>query len=564
VEKIRRLKILGSFIGIMFSMQSCFLTEVLPEEAKRGKSPKVPDPPVVLPLVPKPSTLEPARMMRRLSIDLMGTLPEQKDVDLVVADSSRYFSIAERLLNSSIAAVNISQLHGRMWGIRSDQFPDLDRFIAAGDSVLGSALTSSMRNLIATEPIQYIRFQYENKLPFSNIFITPSSFGTEDLMNLWGTSSNGIAWIGQPWHFTQYAGDRPEAGIIGSPAFLASIDSRGFDKKAFEILSRFNCMSMENRDVHLFYKFSASEMLQDLSKISETTLLCADCHRPLENANRALKQFSTGSTFDEWKNYVDPASPPEGFYNGKSFIGAQGWLNALKEDPRIHRCEAQKLLSALNQREYGSFDTATISIGLARYFEQNESLLELVRAIVFSEDYRFDTVSPAITGNYLRQGSGVRTLRRFQWKNILSSLHPMLAELSYPESLDPGIDEALNHVDMVPTGQYWSSVDRLVRAAAEKIVEEELSDTSTVLTRRVLTALADKSSFGVSTDAVNTQIRLLWQRLTSENIEQDFVTYTAIQTLWAENKPEESEEKFRQAWRVILIAMLSHPRFINY
>ena len=158
----------------------------------------------------------------------------------------------------------------------------------------------------------------------------------------------------------------------------------------------------------------------------------------------------------------------------------------------------------------------------------------------------------------------MRNLRHFQWKNILSSLHPALAELDYPVSLDPGIDEAINHEDMVPSGQYWSSVDRLVRAAAERIVEEELSDNSTVLTRRVLTALADKSSFGIKTEAVNRQIKLLWQRLTSENIEDDFVTYTALQTLWAANNPEESEDKFRQAWRVVLIAMLSHPRFINY
>jgi hypothetical protein len=548
----------------MLLMQGCFLTDVLPEEGKKRKGSKPPDPAVVIPLTPKPSVLAPARLMRRLYIDIIGALPDQKDIEFVVADNSRYFSVAERLLKSRIAAVNISQLHARMWGLRSDKLPDLDRFIAGGDSILGTALTNSTRLLIATEPTQFIRFQYENELPFSNIFTAPNSFGTEDLMDLWGTTSGGITWIGHPWHFTQYADNRPDSGLIGSPAFLASIDSRGINNKAYEILSRFNCMNMENKNVHLFYQLSASEMLQDLTKISESTKYCADCHRPLENAQRALKQFSSGSNFSDWKAYTEPQTPVEGLYNGNKFTGTQGWLNALKDDPRIHRCETEKLVGALNQRRYGTYDTATISIGLARYFENNESILELAKAIVFSEDYRFDTVGPTITGDYLRQSSGVRTLRLFQWKNILSSLHPTLAELDYPETLDPGIDEAIDHEDMVPSGQYWASVDRLVRAAAEKIVEEELSDTSTVLTRRVLTALADRSSFGIKTEAVNLQIKILWQRLTSENIEEDFITYNAIQALWAENKPEESEEKFRQAWRVVLIAMLSHPRFINY
>ncbi len=564
MKNIRYLKTIACFIGVMLSIQGCFLSEVLPEESKRKKAAKFPDPPPILPLIPKPLTLEPARLMRRLSIDIMGTLPDQKDIDLIVADKSRYFSVAERLLNSSIAAVNISQLHQRMWGLRADHLPDLERFIAGGDSVLDSTLTSAMRSLIITEPLQFIRFQYENRLPFSDIFTAPYSFGTGDLMNLWGTTSSGTPWTGHPWNFTQYSDERPESGIIGTPAFLATIDSRGINKKAFEVLSRFNCMSMENKFAHIFYQLSPDEMLGNLTTISESRKYCADCHRPLENAHRALGNLGAGSTFAAWKTYTAPTTEVAGLYNGKAFTGAQGWLNALKDDPRIHRCEAQKLVAALNQRSYGLYDTATISIGLARYFENNESLLELVKAIVFSEDYMFDAVGPSITGGYLRQSSGVRNLRRFQWKNILSSLHPALAELDYPEALDPGIDEALNHEDMVPTGQYWSSLDRLVRSAAEKIVEDELSDTSTALTRRVFTALADKSSFGIKTDNVNHQMQLLWLRFTGEHLDQDFITYTALQTLWAANKPEESAESFRQAWRVILVAMLSHPRFINY
>ncbi len=549
---------------MLLSIQGCFLSDVLPEEAQKRKSAKLPDPPVVLPLLPKPPILSPVRLMRRLSIDIMGTLPDQKDIDLIVSDRSRYYGIAERLLNSSIAAVNVSQLHQRMWDMRADNLPDFDRFIAEGDSVLGPSLTAEMRTLIISEPLQFIRFQYENRLPFSDIFTAPYSFGTEGLMNLWGTTSSGIPWTGHPWNFTEFPDERPASGIIGSFAFLATIDSRGLNNIAFNVLSRFNCAEMENKYAHIFYEIPPADLVKDLKAYSQESKRCASCHRPIENAHIALKDFVTGYTFDTWKEFVAPSTPIEGHYNGQAFTGTEGWLEAFKEDPRIHRCEAQKLIGALNQRTYGSYDTTTISIGLARYFDNNESLLELIKAIVFSEDYMFDTVGPTMSGDYLRQSSGVRNLRRFQWKNILSSLHPVLAELDYPESLDPGIDEAINHEDMVPSGQYWSSVDRLARSAAEKIVEEELNDASTAITRRVFTALADKSGFGMKTEDINRQIRLLWLRLTGEHLDSDFVTYTAFQTLWAANKPEESEEKFRQAWRVVIVAMLTHPRFINY
>ncbi len=548
----------------MLSVQGCFLSEVLPEEKQKKKGTKNPEPPVAVPLVPKPQTLAAARLMRRLSIDLTGSLPNQKDVDLLAADASKYFIVAERLLNSSVAAVNISQLHQRMWKMRSDRLPDLERFIDEGDSFLNQHLTESMRSLIVTEPLQFIRFQYEHNLPLSAVFTASYSYSTSELLDLWGTTSSGIPWTGQNWHFSEYSDGRPDSGIIGSPAFLATIDSRGLGKKGYDILSRFNCLNMENENIHLFYHLSPDEMLTDFSTLSVTKRNCAECHRPIENANLALKQFGSGNTFDDWKSYTNPETEIEGVYNGKNFTGAQGWLNAFKNDPRIHRCAAQRLVGALNQRAYGQYDTAAISIGLTRYLDRNESLKELVRSIVFSEEYRFDTVGPAITGEYLRKSSGVRNLRRHQWKSILSSMHPGLSDLEYPEALDPGLDEVLDNEDMVPTGQYWASIDRLVRSAAEKIVEDELSDSSIAITRRVFTALADGSSFGVETESIYYQMRLLWLKFTGEILENDFVTYTALQTLWAANKPEESEENFRQAWRVTLIAMLSHPRFINY
>ncbi len=264
VKTISHIKKFLLLIGLLVSVQGCFLSEVLPEEAQKKKGAKLPEPPVVLPLLPKPAILSPARLMRRLSIDVMGSLPDQKDIDLIVEDRSRYYGIAERLLNSSIAAVNVSQLHQRMWGMRGDNLPDFERFIAGGDTVLDSVLTNDMRALIITEPLQFIRFQYENRLPFSDIFTASYSFGTEALMDLWGTTSSGIPWTGHPWNFTEFPETRPEAGVIGSLAFLATIDSRGINDVAFNVLSRFNCAAMENKFAHIFYEIPPEDIVKDL------------------------------------------------------------------------------------------------------------------------------------------------------------------------------------------------------------------------------------------------------------------------------------------------------------
>jgi hypothetical protein len=556
-------------IALALMLQGCFVLDVLPSDPQTKKTGggRPTDPQPQQPIPPKPAKLSPQRLMRRLAIDLTGQLPQQADIDALAADPAAYAVVAERMISSAEAAGNIAALHRRMWSLRADQMPDLDGYIAGGDSDLESKLTGRVRELISIAPTQHVRWVYDKQLPFSTVFSSGYAMATDELLDLWEATSDGSAWPGDVWRFHSFADGRPDGGILNSPALNALVGSRGQQAKisrSFALLQRFTCATMDQKDAHTFYALTGEELLAGPQSLVTSRKECAVCHRQIEAAAGALKEFSTGDDFSAWLSWSAPAADYSGYYNGLPFTGAAAWIDAMSSDRRLARCEAQKLSEALYQRPYGSFDTATTSIGLAAYEENGGNLRDIVRAVIRSEEYQSDLVTPAVKGEYERSSSGIRTLRRHQWMSIMSSLVPGAASLTYPESLDPGADETINGADMTPTGSYWHEVDKLARKAAALIVAEELADTTVTMNRRVFTILPDGSSYGVSTTGVYAQIKVLWQRLTGEPLEDTSTIYTDFQTLWAASAPDDSADDFRRAWRVVLTAMFTHPRFVTY
>lgn len=554
---------------LMAMMHGCFILEVLPSETqvKKTTGGRPPEAPPQQPLLPVPDKLTPQRLVRRLAIDLTGQLPLPADIEAVAADPTHYTRIAERLLNSSAAAESIAMLHRRIWELRADQLPDLDRFVTDGATALASKLTAGVREQITHAPLQHVRWVYEMQLPFSSVFTSGFTFATNELLDLWDSTSDGAAWPGDIWYLHSYSDSRPDGGIITSPSLNALIDARQQPEKrsrSFELLRRFTCATMENKDAHLYYALTGDELLAGTETLATTRKDCAGCHRQIESAGGALQNFASGSTFAQWRGWTDPAEDFAGFYNGYPVTGTAAWITALGADRRLASCEARKLSEALYQRRYGIFDSATTSIGLAAYEENGGNLRDIVRAIVQSVEYQTDLVNPNVKGEYERNSSGVRILRRHQWKSIVAGLVPSAGALTFSESLDPGADEAIDGVDMVPTGSYWHEVDKLARKAAAMIVAEELADTAVTLNRRVLTVLPDGSAFGVSSAGVYAQIKALWQNLTGEALDETSTVYTDFQTLWAGSGPDTSAEDFRRAWRVVLTAMFTHPRFMTY
>lgn len=561
-----------AFALVMPTLNGCFILDVVPTETtiKKIVGGNPSELPPATPILPEPGQMSARRLMRRLAIDLTGQLPSQADLEALSTDPSRYSEIANRLIDSPVAAENIAALHRRMWGLRSDTLPDLER-LAQTDPVLATNLTPKIRDLITQAPLQHIRHNYEMQLPFRNVFTASYSFATDELLSFWQVDATGSTKPGDIWSTYANGGTgsdgRPSGGILTEHAMNATFYGRSLASKqtrAYAVLERFTCSSMPNRRAHLLYELKGSDFSAGVHNFALTKRECASCHRPIDSAAGALKEIATGETFADWISYTPPANEFTGFYNGLAVTGSLAWIEAFSNDRRVARCEAQKLAEALNQRRYGILDTTTTSIGLAAYNEGNESLRELVRAIIFSKEYQNGPVTTEIKGDHERGSSGVRILRRHQWRSILISLSPNMASHEFSEALDPGADEFVDHRDLIPSGTYWHNVDRIARIAAGEIVAAELSDSSVAMERRLFTNLPDGSGYGASASVIYKQIEMLWERFTGETIAESATTYTDLQSLWQASAPNESEEDFRRAWRVVLTAILTHPKFITY
>jgi hypothetical protein len=116
----------------------------------------------------------------------------------------------------------------------------------------------------------------------------------------------------------------------------------------------------------------------------------------------------------------------------------------------------------------------------------------------------------------------------------------------------------------VPGGTYFFYADRVARQAATVIVNEELQDGVAAAARRVLRSLPDGKAVDASGEAVIEQLKALWLLLTSEELADDATELADLETLWTAASGGQTEDEVRGAWRTVLVAIMTHPRFLTY
>lgn len=548
---------------------ACFLTDITEPEKKKPSTPR-PQPaqsPPVEPVTPPPDKLAAARLMRRLSIDLRHALPSQTEIDAFAAEPAQYAKHLDALLATAEAPSAIAALHGRMWAGPRASTPDLDAYVAAGDSALGAALTTARRNAITEEPSLLLRSVLAGKKPFPELFTADYAVVADANISLWGLTDSGEAFPGEPFAIATYSDGRPAAGLLATPGFLASfagtqdVTLRG---RTARMLGAVSCLKLENPNAHLFYDLKAEEFGVDLGELALTRAPCQGCHAHFAETARAFEGLGDAATFAGWTQYAAPVTPPEGYYAGHPYRGLAALAAYVGNDPRTHRCAVEKLTGTIFQRPFSMIDSRTAAVALNGFYAHDLDLMESVRELLLSPEYMYGTVGAAVKGDQLRNSTGIKLLRRQHWRGILLQLSPATAALTIPAELDPGAAELDGAEAFIPTGPYYHHADRLARAAATLIVRDELADSSAIPTRRLFTDLPDGAGNTAKITAVYAQIKTAWKRLTSEELADTSPIYAELQALYAASKPESGPDAFRAAWRTVLVAIMTHPSFLIY
>lgn len=570
-QRARRLSgRLAALIMLATFTTSCFITEGLTSgkgPAPRSNPPAQPQPAAAPPAEPEPPPLAAPKLARRLALDLLNRFPADADITALTAQPNAFSALVDAYLASAEASRAVADLHPRMWRFKASLLPDLEGFIAAGDTTLGAALTSSVRNEILREPALALRLILDRNEPFARLFTANYAVMHPDVAALYGLSAAGNPWPGEPYVFTSYDDGRPDAGILAGNGTLAAFDTKGdpaVATRSARLLTTFGCFRTEAAYAHRFYELDASALSGDLRAHAATKAPCIGCHAQFHDAASAFQGLGSGDSFADWLAYQPPSNEPTGRLAATPFTGLAALGAVIGDDSRTHRCELERLAIEVYQRRAGSRDQNTLADALTYLQAAGGRLKPAMRQLLTANEYKYAPVPPTLKTSSAQESSGVRILKRNQWLGILRQLSYSAGALEIPEGLEPGAGELATDLDHVPAGTYFHYADRLARQAATAIVNDELRPGATAATRRVLTALPDGTGEAASPEQVKATIRAVWALVTTETLDDTNQIYLDLQALWTGAEAKGTADDFKRAWRVMLVAILTHPNFLIY
>lgn len=565
------------FTSIVFSMVfACAQTSEEPtaNNPAPGEDKKPPAPKVELVEQNAP------RLLRRLSLDILGQLPEAADRKAVRANPNSTTTIARSYMQSQQATMTLAQNFRWVWGLRAYNFPDLELMITQGDLALSAALTTDVRHAIAEEPVQLARYIFSKQLPFGSLFTAEYSIAQPSVLSLWGMTQVSQPWPGESIYFGQHADARPASGLLTTQGFLAGFASEqrsDLRARTWDMLQTLTCVDHDYINMHEFHNVADADLTGDLATYASNTAPCATCHRHSHPVAPAFHGLASDSSFATWLSYSPNTTPEPGYYAGHEFTGLDQLGTLASRDPRIVRCSLQKLQEAVTQRAFNdgsrptpktasdAHDMQTLIKAMNTFSTNNKQIPVAWQELFFNRDYSSGLVNDTTIDQPKATSFETKFLNRHQWSSIAIQLVGSTAGLSLTDDLDPGSSDSANPEYRVTNGAYWHATNRIARQIATAIVAQELADLVQPSSRKLLTLLPDGAGNSASAETIRAQIVALWEQLTSLKLASDHAQIENLYQLWvAASANNATPTAHRDAWRTTITGILLSDYYVTY
>jgi hypothetical protein len=555
--------------GMCVSILGC---SVFPSDDKPAKavSPPKAEPSSPTIHLDMPTPISSARLLRRISIDVMSRLPTKNEEQEITSGNSTLNDLVTGYLDNAEFNRSMAERHLRMWKLADGKTPDLERF-AAKDAAFLAKLTAKTRDVILREPTYILRKILEERLPFSEIFTVPWTILHNDALAAFSKSGAKQAWPGEPESFYAYQDGRPNFGIFQTWGLHASIDTSESDQAVSHtshLMNRFTCKEEPASFSHLFYALTTEDFAAVVGGYALSQQACAGCHRRIENIAPDLAGLFLGTTLTNWLQYSDVSDGGGSLYSGQAYNNVQELSSLIAKDPRMSRCEVKSLFESLLQRPAISNDADRnqLSYLSVLFASSGESIRAVVKNLVLSPTYATDIQDQSTKPEVLGKHSGVKFLLPSAWGGILSQLNANAGLIDIPHALDAGLEEGGATENSVPSNTYYHAMRTVAIAAAQAIILQELADGRTRESRAVLTELPDGSGQTASADVIDAQIISIWDRLTAYHLLATDKTIVNLKSLYTNVFAAETtaDAGARKAWTYVLAAILMSPEFITY
>ncbi|MDP2317620.1 MAG: hypothetical protein Q8P41_32340 [Pseudomonadota bacterium] len=522
------------------------------------------------------------RLLRRMSLDLRGTLPTAAELDAVEADATALDGLRDAYVADARFEGRLVELLAERWLTTVDEFLiEYREFPAIG---LDPTNEYPFERAVGEEPLRLMARVAAEDRPWTDIVTADTTMANEVLGQTWPvdypTGETG-------WQEVSYTDGRPAAGVLATNGLWWRYYTTfsNYNRMRVSALAKLLlCVDYLSRPVTFSGSVSLAPPATDADGTAEalrTNPYCQGCHASLDPVAAGLFGFWTPQEYSGVENVT---YHPERELLGESLLGVEAaWYGAplagladlgqhVAADPRFARCTAQSVAEMYWRREVTVDDFDRVEQLRLAYVDGGARFKDVVVAATDSAAYRAGGLTEAAaTASGVADGGTDENTARMMDVTLLASVLDDLAGFDWTWNgydqlrndtwgyriLGGGVDGTyVSRAQRLP-GLTWTIVlARVAEAAGVAIATHDLgegADTPWLLDRVI--AADDSTTAAFSAQVGAARWRLLAERPTDTDLTEDAALFAAVVADTGDTST---------AWAALISAWLRDPTFGSY
>lgn len=518
------------------------------------------------PLIP----LEEGLLLRRIHLDLAGTLPSPAELEAVRAEPERLSEQVDALLDAESFSPRFQDLLAEQWLTRVDKTN-----ITFRELEMDASEQPALARSVGTEPLALMAEVAAQDLAWTETVTADWTMANSLLIEIWPLEPVGAASTGlDDWVPARYTDGRPPAGVAATNGlwWRYSSNPNNYNRSRAAALSRLLlCEDYLLREV----SFDAAELadLDPLVQATQEVESCRSCHVTLDPIAAAFFGYWTFDLYDP----IEAASyHPEREHLGRYLLETEpAWfgtpapdpgalLAELSADPRFARCAVERTARAYWKREPALHDFETLAALEQGFVDGGQSMKALIRGVLSTPEYRAGQLMDSATATE----DSTRTLRIMGPDQLAASVHQRTgfrwemdgADAMWTDSL--GLRTLAGGVDGVqvteapqdPALSRTLVIKRLAQAAGSHVAAHDLTSQADPILIQPAWCQAQPGD-PVFEEALRTLSLLFWGVEMPQQTQSDYAAFFG---------QVQDASDTQQAWASLVAAFIRDPQFWSY
>ncbi len=516
--------------------------------------------------------LDAPRLLRRMSLDLRGTLPTTDELDRAESGGDEALeALRDEILASPEFEERMVMLLGERWLTRVDEL--LISYVEYPSIADDETREYAWERMIGEEPLRLMAYVAANDRPWSEIVTADYTMANELMGELWPVDyPEG----GEGWEKATYTDGRPAAGVLATNGLwwryytTVSNYNRG---RAAAIARLLLCEDYLSRPVSLSGQVSLVDS-DGIESALRSNPYCMGCHSSVDPLASALFGFWVANEYSatEMERYHPEREQlgrtlldQEPTFYGQPTSGLAELGQQIAQDSRFQRCAVETFASLLWGRELEVTDYDRVDALRADWAGTDGSLKPLLRAVTDSPIYRAGGLDADATETQTEDENTTRLVDATLLRSIYKDLAgfewtyegwDMLDNDTYGyRILGGGVDgSAVTSRQRTPSVTWLLTTQRAAEAAATTLA---IGLGNTEIEGRIFQYVTEDTP--ADDPAYTSELAALRWRLHGVRADQAWLDETTA--MWSEI---EAQSGPREAWIATLSALLQDPEFTTY